>query len=186
MQNRGVLLECYTAINLDIAIDWTLNKVIYNVVARFYDHILTFKRYLSRFPRCRIAPKSHISLDNLDSHSWNARTNAAISLHDNAFASCIFTIDNKMQLSCCCVIVKDIRTCLFRSVIGWKKGLILDIVSSSQEVHLSSHVCEVVHKVNITIGRFPMRTQVNLHSHKVQSLLPVNLILLSSHIWHSP
>jgi hypothetical protein len=46
MQNRSVLLESDTTINLDIAIDRAVNEIKDQIVARLNDYIFTCKRYL--------------------------------------------------------------------------------------------------------------------------------------------
>jgi hypothetical protein len=91
-----------------------------------------------------------------------------------------------VNLSFCSVIINYVCSSLPQCIITRQESLILNIITSCKEVDLGSDISEVMNDVDILVSCFPMMRQINLHSSEVETPLPMDLVLVTSHNWDSP
>lgn len=127
----AIVLESDSAVDLNIAVDRTvIFEIIYDVIARLHYSILPFKRYLPGLPGCWVTPKSLSIFNHYISYPSDARANAAVSIHYEIGARCVFAIDQVVNLFSGCVVVHNIRTEVLGCTVCCENCFILDVVST--------------------------------------------------------
>ena len=67
-----------------------------------------------------------------------------------------------------------------------QKGHVFDIVATGKEIELRSHVSEVMDDVNVPVSREPPNRRIHLHLGPVESVAPVDLVLMACDDRDSP
>jgi hypothetical protein len=91
-----------------------------------------------------------------------------------------------MNFSGCCIIVNNIYSELLRCWVRCQDRLVLDVISACQEIYFSSHICEVVDYVDILVCWYPSGSEIDLHGHEIEAILPVNFVFFPCHYRESP